>query len=97
MAQDPEAGISILLDRPIDTYSREIRTNDYDTSAWLDLIDKHKQYVPVSLSKCHSHAVLGIYTTNFSFGSSTLSSLPHYINSQCDTTSLLDYGKLLSI
>lgn len=43
MALDPEAGISILLDRPIDSFSREIRTSEKDTSAWLDLIEKHKQ------------------------------------------------------
>jgi protein SMG6 len=42
MALDPEAGISILLDRPVDTYSREIRASEKDTSAWLDLIEKHK-------------------------------------------------------
>lgn len=42
MILDPEAGISVLLDRPINLYSREIRTTEDDAVAWLDLIGKHK-------------------------------------------------------
>ena len=43
MVLDPEAGISVLLDRPINHFSREIRTTEDDAAAWLDLIGKHKE------------------------------------------------------
>jgi hypothetical protein len=43
MALDPEAGISVLLDRPANPYSREIRATDNDAAAWMDLIGKHKE------------------------------------------------------
>ncbi|ORY21103.1 hypothetical protein BCR39DRAFT_474669 [Naematelia encephala] len=43
MAQDPDAGISVLLDRPIDPFSREIRTAGEDTGRWLGLIARHKE------------------------------------------------------
>ena len=43
MALDPEAGISVLLDRPVNPYSREMRANGNDAAAWMDLIGKHKE------------------------------------------------------
>lgn len=43
MAADPEVGISVLLDRPRDPYSRDLRSTVEDAPAWLDLIAKHKE------------------------------------------------------
>lgn len=43
MALDPEAGISALSDRPINSYSREMRAVGDDAAAWMDLIGKHKE------------------------------------------------------
>lgn len=43
MAADPEVGISVLLDRPRDPYSRDLRSASDDAPAWLDLIAKHKE------------------------------------------------------
>ncbi|KAK4685352.1 hypothetical protein P7C73_g4803, partial [Tremellales sp. Uapishka_1] len=42
MASDPAAGISALLEKAPDAYSREIRTNKDDTAAWLELIGRHR-------------------------------------------------------
>ncbi len=47
MAANPEAGISVLLENPVDTYSREIRSTNDDAAAWMELISTHKQYVHV--------------------------------------------------
>ena len=53
MSADPEAGISILFDPSSSSRSgREARKDSGDltpeeASAWLDLISKHKQYVPI--------------------------------------------------
>jgi hypothetical protein len=46
MAADPEAGISVLLDRPSDPYVRHSRSSPQDAGLWLNLIAKHKEYVP---------------------------------------------------
>jgi len=43
MALDPELGISVLLHRPVNPYSRELRANGDDAAAWMDLIGKHKE------------------------------------------------------
>ncbi|WWD17242.1 hypothetical protein CI109_101680 [Kwoniella shandongensis] len=56
MSQDPEAGISILLDRPVNSFSRKPRTAADDAAAWVDLIAKHKR-----LAEMHDHFLVTLY------------------------------------
>jgi hypothetical protein len=42
MASDPEGGISVLIAKSVDEYSRERRSRFKDTDAWNELIQKHK-------------------------------------------------------
>ena len=43
MAQDPEMGISVLLDKPVNPYSRDMRASGDDAATWIELIEKHKE------------------------------------------------------
>ncbi|KAK8864458.1 hypothetical protein IAR55_001707 [Kwoniella newhampshirensis] len=56
MSQDPEAGISILLDRKVDSFSREARSLADDAAVWVDLIAKHKR-----LAEMHDHFLVTLY------------------------------------
>ncbi|OCF36801.1 hypothetical protein I316_01397 [Kwoniella heveanensis BCC8398] len=61
MAQDPEAGISVLFDRSSgssDIYSRNKRevTEGVESAAWIDLIAKHKR-----LAELHDHFLITLF------------------------------------
>ncbi|WVQ99451.1 hypothetical protein IAU59_006586 [Kwoniella sp. CBS 9459] len=61
MAQDPEAGISVLIDGSSgssDVYSRNRRevTEDVESAAWIDLIAKHKR-----LAELHDHFLITLF------------------------------------
>lgn len=43
MAMEPEAGISIFREKPVDAFSRELYDRGDDTESWMALISNHKE------------------------------------------------------